>query len=114
MDNDYGKQYSEKSFWEKVGKFAFQAGKLVVEKALILYHCLQDPETPTWAKTIIIGALGYFIMPLDAIPDLTPVVGFSDDLGALLLAFATVAMHVKEQHIEKAKEKLKTWFGEDC
>ena len=51
-----------------------KAGKEVIEKALILYYCLQDDDTPAWAKTTIIGALGYFISPIDAIPDLVPVV----------------------------------------
>ena len=95
----------------KVKKYAIEAGKEIIEKALILYYCLIDPDTPAWAKTVIIGALGYFIVPLDAIPDFTPVVGYSDDLGALAIAFAIVAAHIKSEHKEMAQEKLKVWFG---
>ena len=108
---DYGKDYSEETFWEKVAKFAIQAGREVIEKALVLYYCLQDSDTPAWTKAVIVGALGYFIVPLDAIPDLTPMVGFTDDLGALAVALAVVAAHVKPKHGKMAKEKLKVWFG---
>jgi uncharacterized membrane protein YkvA (DUF1232 family) len=110
-DNEYSKEFSEDSFWTKVKDFAIKAGKEVIEKAIILYYCLQDSDTPVWAKTAIIAALGYFISPIDAIPDFTPVIGFVDDLGVLAAAMATAAMYIKEQHKEKAKEKIKIWFG---
>jgi uncharacterized membrane protein YkvA (DUF1232 family) len=110
-DNEYSKEFSEDSFWTKVKDFAIKAGKEVIEKALILYYCLQDSDTPAWAKAAIIGALGYFISPIDAIPDFTPVIGFVDDLGVLAAATATVAMYIKEEHKEYAKEKIKIWFG---
>jgi uncharacterized membrane protein YkvA (DUF1232 family) len=108
---EYKKEYSEESFWSKVKEFAIQAGKEVIGKALTLYYCLQDPDTPTWAKATIMGALGYFIVPADAILDFTPMIGYSDDLGALTLALAVVAAHVKKEHKEKAQEKLQIWFG---
>ena len=111
--NDYSQEYKEKSFWEKLGKYAIVAGKVVIEKALVLYYCLQDPDTPAKEKAIIIAALGYFILPLDAIPDMTPVAGYTDDLGALLLALKVVSMHIKPEHHSKAKEKLVQWFGDD-
>ena len=81
-------EYSDSSFWDKVKKFALTAGKEVIEKALWLYYAAQRPETPKWAKTAIYGALAYFISPIDAIPDITPLVGFTDDLGALAAAIA--------------------------
>lgn len=109
---DYSAEYSDKSFWEKVKGFAVSAGKQVIEKALVLYYCLQDPDTPAWARAVIIGALGYFIVPLDAVPDPTPIIGFVDDLGALAAALAIVAVHIKPEHWEKARNKVKEWFGE--
>lgn len=111
-DPPYAEAYSDKSLWKKVAEFALKAGKEVIEKVLILYYCLQDSDTPAWAKVQIVGALGYFIVLTDAIPDLIPVVGFADDLGVLVLALAVVAVHVKEEHKRQAEEKLKTWFGE--
>ena len=73
---------------------------------------MQKPLTPGWAKATIIGALGYFISPIDAIPDITPVVGYADDLGALALAITAVAMFIDDDIKTKAREKLKEWFGE--
>lgn len=85
------KNYSKDGFWDKVIHFAKTAGKDVIEKALWLYYAAENPQTPTWAKTVIYGALGYFIFSIDAIPDLTPVVGYADDLGVLASAIATVS-----------------------
>ncbi len=111
--NDYSENYSEKGLWEKIAKFAKSAGREVVEKALVLFFAASDPDTPKKAKAVIFSALGYFILPLDAIPDITPLLGFSDDLGALALALATVAAHIKPEHRAKAKAKAESWFGED-
>ena len=107
----YGKYYSEDSFWKKLLKFARAAGREVVENALSLYYTAQAPDTPAWAKTVITGALGYFILPADAIPDLIPAVGYGDDLGALGAALATVAVHVTPENKARAKEKAAEWFG---
>ena len=109
---DYSDSYSEKGLWNKFADFAKSAGREVVEKALILFYAASDPDTPKKAKTVIFSALGYFILPLDAIPDITPLLGFSDDLGALALALATVAAHIKPEHREAAKRKATQWFGE--
>lgn len=109
--SDYSDKYNDDSFWKKAGKYALKAGKQVIEKALTLYFCLEDPNTPVWAKGVIIGVLGYFIFPIDAIPDIIPGVGYTDDLGVLSAAFITVAVHIKDEHKHKAQEKLKQWFG---
>lgn len=112
-ERDYGTEYSDESFWTKVRDFARAAGIEVVEKALILYFCLQDRDTPATAKAIIASALGYFILPTDLIPDITPVAGYADDLGALAMACVAVVVHVKPEHRSQAKEKTREWFGDD-
>jgi len=109
-EQNYSDAYSDKNFWEKLAGFALRAGKEVVERALVLYYCFQDADTPTRAKAIILGALGYFISPVDAIPDIVPVVGFSDDLGVIALAFSQILIHIKDSHRKMAAEKLKEWF----
>lgn len=112
MEQDgYAKDYSDQSFWDKVKKHALDAGKGLIELALQLYYALQAPETPTWAKSVIIAALGYFISPLDAIPDVIPVVGYADDLGALVMAVASVATYITEDMKTKAKAKCEDWFA---
>lgn len=103
-------QYSDSSFWAKLKAYAIVAGKEVVELALKLYYCMKDEDTPKWAKTVIGGALLYFIVPIDAVPDLLPG-GYVDDLGALSGAVMTVAIHIKEIHAAKARAKMTEWFG---
>jgi uncharacterized membrane protein YkvA (DUF1232 family) len=80
---NYGDYFTDEAFWNKVKRYAKRAGRRVLEPALVLYFCMRDDDTPAWAKGVILGALGYFIFPMDAIPDATPAVGFADDLGAL-------------------------------
>lgn len=86
-------------------------GRQVINVALTLYHCGVDPKTSPTAKGIIFGSLGYFVFPIDAIPDMTPVVGYADDLGVLLFALGTVSTSVKPEHNQAAKEKTDEWFG---
>jgi len=109
---DYSKEFSDQNFWNKLAGFAKIAGKEVIEKALWLFYAFKEDATPLWAKTTILGALGYFISPLDAIPDLVPVVGYADDLGVLALAVTTVAAHITEKVKSLAAAKLRDWFGE--
>lgn len=107
----YEDSYSDASFWAKVKKYGKAAGRNVLDPAARLYYSGMDSATPVWARSTIAGALGYFISPLDAIPDITPVVGYTDDFGVLTLAVATVAAHITPEHKKKAREKLREWFG---
>ena len=111
-DKQYEKKYTEDSFWDKVVKFARTAGREVIEKALWLYYAAQQPNTPLWAKTAIYGALGYFISPIDVIPDFIPVVGFTDDIGVLAAAVVMAASYIDAEAKAKADAKLAGWFGE--
>ena len=108
---NYEKEYSEKSFWDKLSKYALKAGREVVFNVLTLYFCMLDKDTPYKARAVIIGALGYFITPFDAILDFTPGVGYADDFGVLAIAVATVTVHIKPEHRKKAEEILEKWFG---
>lgn len=110
--NEFQKRYNDDDFWKKMSGFARKAGVKVVYTALKLFYAAKDPETPVWAKSAIFGALGYFIVPLDAIPDLTPMVGFSDDLGVLTMAMVCVISHITPQVEKNARAKLSEWFGD--
>jgi len=112
-ETETSKHYSDEGFWEKVKKYALIAGKEVIEKALWLYYAGLKESTPVWAKAVIVATLGYFIWPLDAIPDPTPVVGFADDLGALVAAVSTLAAYIDDEVREKTTTKLRNWFGDD-
>lgn len=112
-NTDFNAQYSDTRFWEKVKTFAKTAGRKALEPALKMYYSATDSDTPLWAKTAIYGALGYFISPVDAIPDFLPVVGYTDDIGILVAAAATVAAYIKEEHVNKARATLRQWFDND-
>ncbi|MFD1780879.1 YkvA family protein [Fredinandcohnia salidurans] len=107
------KHYSDHKFWEKLKKFALRAGHSVVYTALLLYYVLQKPDLPAKARVTILAALGYFIFPVDLIPDLAVGIGFTDDLGALGVALFQVAIHIDDNVKAKAKAKLVDWFGDD-
>ena len=67
----------------------------------------------TWsAKGVIVGALGYLILPTDLIPDILPGAGYGDDWGAIVAALATVATYIKDEHKDKAGEQVKRLFGD--
>lgn len=111
--NEYEEAFSESRFWRKLKKYATTAGKEIVEKALLLFYAFQEEKAPKWAKATIAGALGYFIVPLDAIADITPAVGYADDLGVLVLAIAAVATYINEDVRNKTAAKMRSWFGDE-
>ncbi|NND69692.1 MAG: DUF1232 domain-containing protein [Halioglobus sp.] len=111
-DNEYEVAYSDEGFWDKLRRYATVAGREVVEKALLLFYAAQQEKAPAWAKATIAGALGYFIVPLDAVADLTPAVGYADDLGVLVLAVAAVASYINDEVRAQTAAKMHDWFGE--
>lgn len=106
----YQGNYSESGFWSKVKRVAKKAGIKVIYVALILYYELTDPNVSPKEKAVIIGALGYFILPIDLIPDAIPVLGFSDDLAALMAAYGYVKGHLTPEVKLMARNKLCEWF----
>ena len=104
--------YSPEALGEKLRKVAGLAGRQVVEKALILFHTLRREETPAAAKATIVGALAYFILPIDAVADFLPGIGFTDDLGALAAALVTVAKYVTDDIRAAAARQTAALFGD--
>ena len=110
MKQKYSKYYSEKSLWEKIKKFSKAAGVQVVYAALLLYYAMSDKNTSVKSRLLIAASLGYFILPTDAILDLTPIIGYSDDLGVLLFALTQIASSITPEIKEKARNKVNEWF----
>uniref|UniRef100_UPI0032171A80 YkvA family protein n=1 Tax=uncultured Draconibacterium sp. TaxID=1573823 RepID=UPI0032171A80 len=111
MDGKYSKYFSEKSLWEKIKKYSKEAGEKVVYAVLLLFYTMQDKSVGTKAKIGIAAALGYFIFPTDAIFDVTPLIGYSDDLGVLLFALSQISANITPEVKNKARGKLSDWFG---
>ena len=94
----------------RIAKTAKSAGTRAVYSALLLYYAYRRKETPNWAKRTILGALGYLVAPLDALPDLTPVLGYTDDLAVLGTGLAIVAAYINGDVRTQARSKLNSWF----
>lgn len=76
------------------------------EDLLAAYFCAFDRATPARAKGILIGALAYFVLPVDLMPDIALGLGFTDDLAVLIAAFKVVSIHLTEAHRQRARETL--------
>jgi len=111
MSTNYSNHFNDDDFWKKVTTAAQDAGRELIEQGLTLYYCANDPKTPVWAKGVIGAALGYFIFPLDAIPDFTPFVGYADDIGAIVAATAALGASITKSHTSAARKKAVEWFG---
>lgn len=114
MNEDYAKHFSEEKFWDKVLKFGKQAGVKLTYGALLLYYTFQKPTIPKATKATILGALGYFISPLDIIPDFIPLTGYVDDFGVVVTALLLVVSHIDTESRQLAKAKVSDWFGESA
>jgi uncharacterized membrane protein YkvA (DUF1232 family) len=93
-----------RSFWRKVRRVAAQIP--FAEDLLAAYYCAFDRATPLQVKTALIGAIAYFILPVDAIPDFLPVLGYTDDAAVLLTAIKLVAGHITPEHRAAARDAL--------
>ncbi len=99
----------ERGFWSKVkrtiGNVPF------IEDAIASFYAATDSATPIHVKAVLFGALAYFVIPFDAIPDFIPGVGFTDDAAVLAAAIATVQRHITEEHRRRAREFLEKELG---
>ena len=106
-------EISKRKLRNKLSRYALQAGSKVVYIVLLMYYSYKRSETPKWAKASILGSIAYFLSPIDFIPDLTPILGFTDDLGVLLVGLTAVSMYINKEVRDKAKHKLTQWFDEE-
>lgn len=107
----YSSNYSPSALWDKLKRYAKMVGCEGIRNVLRLYYALDNKDMPRKVKLIIYGALGYFILPVDVIPDVIPVIGFTDDLGIIAAAIGVAAMYINAEVKTKADEKLVDWFG---
>ena len=109
--DDYAQYFSDSKLWKKLKKVAKKAGRKAVYYVLVLYYVARDPAGPRSLKLKVLGALGYFILPLDFIPDIILGLGFTDDLAALAWALFTMKKYITPEIERKARERLREWFG---
>ena len=93
-----------RGFWRKARKLAVRLP--FAEDLLAAYYCAFDRDTPLQVKAALLGALAYFVLPFDVIPDMMPLLGFADDAAVLATALRLVASHMKPEHREAAKRAM--------
>ena len=94
-----------KGFWPKMRRTAARIP--FAGQAMAAWYAAQDPKTPLAAKGLILGALAYFVMPVDAIPDIFAGIGFTDDAAVIAAVLATLGAHLKPRHHDQAAQALK-------
>jgi uncharacterized membrane protein YkvA (DUF1232 family) len=91
-------------FWRKVRRLA---GRVPFTSDLVAaYYCAMDPATPFRARAILLGAVAYFVMPIDVVPDAIAVLGFTDDATVLATAIAVAGAHILPKHRDDARRAL--------
>ena len=93
-----------RGFWPKIRRTASKIP--FAGQALSVWFAARDPETPTAAKGLMLGALAYFVMPIDAIPDIFAGIGFTDDAAVIAALIATLGANIKRRHRDQAAEAL--------
>lgn len=100
-----------RGFWDKVrrtlGKVPF------LDEAVAAYYCVLDGETPAHVRAILLGALAYFVVPGDLVPDILPGLGFTDDAAVLMAALTAVKPHIKPRHRAAAARTLDKTENDD-
>ncbi|SBS33731.1 putative N-acetyltransferase YjaB [Marinomonas aquimarina] len=109
---EYAEAYDEQGFWSKCKRYARSIGRVGLEKAFTLYYATEHKNCTLAHKTAIYGALGYLLTPIDAIPDLTPFLGYTDDISLIGAALIAVASCIDESVKHKAKHRVSRLLGE--
>ena len=109
--DDQAPRLSDESLRDKLARAGRRAGREGVEKVLWLWFASRRPDLPAWARTRIYGALAYFVLPFDAVPDFLPGAGYADDLGVLAFALFTVASYVDADVRRRTADVLSRLFA---
>ncbi|CAA7612762.1 YkvA family protein [Magnetospirillum sp. UT-4] len=100
---------TEATFWSKVrsviGRVPF------LDEVVAVWFTARDPATPTTAKAILLGAVAYFVLPFDLVPDVIAGLGYGDDLAVLVAAVRAVRPHITDDHRTRAREALRRMRG---
>jgi uncharacterized membrane protein YkvA (DUF1232 family) len=92
-------------FWIKLKRVL--AKLPFAEDLLAAYYCAFDKQTPRHVQVALLGAIAYFILPFDFVPDVLPMLGFTDDAAVLATAIRMVAANIRQEHRDAARAALK-------
>lgn len=94
----------ERRFWKKLRRVLARIP--FAEDLIAAYYCASDSETPAYVRAVLFGAVAYFILPVDVVPDFLAGLGFTDDASVLAAAVAAVGRHLQPKHRILAKKAL--------
>ena len=100
-----------RSVWRGAIRHFRNMGQQTVYASMLMVQAFRRRETPLWAKNIIVGSLGYLLAPFDAVPDLAPILGYTDDLGVLSFGLVTIASYIDDDVRIEARKRVKSLFG---
>ena len=89
-----------------IGDKAKAVGEKTIYSILLMYHAYKRKETPFWARNIIMASVAYLLSPIDTIPDLTPFLGFTDDLGVIMFGLVSISCFINDEVRVQAKDSL--------
>lgn len=104
--------YTDEKFTNKLTASGSNLGQKAVYAALLLFEALKSSKLPTKTRLTILGALGYLILPADAVPDFLPAVGLVDDAAIIVTALVTVYNMIDDDMRRAARDRMKSWFGD--
>ena len=110
----YKDNYSESGLFSKITGSIKKAGLGLIYKALQLFYVAQNPNVPMKIRAAIIAPLGYFISPIDLIPDIMPLVGFTDDTAVIAGAMLIAQFYINDDVRQRAKDTIKKLFGDSA
>lgn len=111
MCNKNTNTFSEIKLWQKINRVFRHIGMKVVYPVVLLYYLLKSNDVPLKAKSIIAGALAYFIMPFDGLPDVIPFLGYTDDLALLAATVSNMIKYVSPEILDLTRSKIGEWYN---
>ena len=99
-----------KKVWSRIVRQGGTMGQQAVYSAMLMFYAFRRRELPLYARSIVIGTFGYFLTVFDAVPDLMPLIGYTDDLGVLSFGLVTIAAYINDEVRMKARKAVKRVF----
>jgi uncharacterized membrane protein YkvA (DUF1232 family) len=99
----------ERAFWKKLARVI--ARITFAEDLVAAFYCAVDRNTPAYVRATLLGAIAYFVLPIDAIPDVLAGIGFTDDAAVLAAAIGAVGRHIKDEHRAAARRRIERLLG---
>lgn len=110
--NKYQTRFREFKYMQFLSSKMKTLSVQLVYKSFLMFYAFKRKETPYWAKNIVLGTLGYLLAPIDMLPDLTPLLGYTDDISVLGYGLVMISCYINDEVREKAITGTKNLYGE--